>query len=165
MTIRRPGGLIEEELTSSIIGAFFAVHRHLGFGFLEQIYASALEIELRERGHDVARQFGAIVRYKGIEIAYQRLDMIVDNKVIVEIKSTEKLHRDAARQLFNYLRATTFEVGLLLHFGRDANFSRVVYETARLPNRSCDPGSVAVRNDSQTGDLVSEVDDALGFAE
>ena len=136
MTIRRPGGLIEEALTDSIIGAFFAVHRELGFGFLEQIYARALEIELRERQHDVARQFGAIVRYKGIEIAHQRLDMVVDNKVIVEIKSTEKLHPDATRQLFNYLRATTFQVGLLLHFGRDAKFSRVIYETARLPNRS-----------------------------
>ena len=131
MTTQQPSGLIEEALTSSIIGAFFVVHKQLGFGFLEQIYASALEIELRDRGHQVARQFGAVVRYKGIEIAHQRIDMVIDNKVIVELKSTEKLHRDANRQVLDYLRATTFEVGLLLHFGRDANFQRVVYQTAR----------------------------------
>jgi GxxExxY protein len=135
MTIQRSGGLIEEALTSSTIGAFFAVHKYLGFGFLEHIYALALEIELRERGHYVARQFGVIVRYKGIEIAHQRIDMIVDNKLIIELKSTEKLHRDASRQVLNYLRATNFQVGLLLHFGRDANFQRVVYETARRPLR------------------------------
>lgn len=141
MPIRRPGGLIEEELTSSIISAFFAVHKQLGFGFLEQVYASALEIELRDRGHDVARQLGVVVRYKGIEIAHQRLDMVVDGKVIVEIKSTEKLHRDANRQLYNYLRATTLDVGLLLHFGRDANFFRVVYQNARAQAKTCDPGT------------------------
>ena len=92
------------------------------------MYAAALEIELRDRGHDVARQFGVVVRYKHIEIAHQRLDIVVDHKLVVEIKSSEKLHRDAPRQLFNYLRATNHEVGLLLHFGRDANFQRVACE-------------------------------------
>jgi GxxExxY protein len=133
MVIRRPGGLIEEELSGSVIGAFFTVHRHLGYGFLEHVYAAALEIELRDRGHDVARQLGVVVRYKHIEIADQRLDMVVDHKLVVEIKSSEKLHRDAPRQLFNYLRATNLEVGLLLHFGRDANCQRVACENYHAP--------------------------------
>ena len=135
MAIRRPGGLIEEELSGSIIGAFFKVHRRLGFGFLEHVYAAALEIELRARQHNVARECGVTVRYQGIEVAHQRLDMVIDRKLVVEIKSSEKLHKDATRQLFNYLRATNLEVGLLLHFGRDANFHRVVCEnnTRRSP--------------------------------
>src|SRR6478736_3917718 len=107
--------LIEKELTSSVIGAFFAVHRALGFGFLEHVHAAALD-----------REINVLIQYDGADIAHQRLDMVVDDKVVIEIKSTEHLHRDAKRQLYNYLRATRFEVGLLLHFGRSANFYRVV---------------------------------------
>ena len=128
MPIRRSGGLAEDELTHSIIGAFFVVHRELGFGFLEHVYASALEIELRDRGHTVARELGVIVRYRDMEVAHQRLDMVVDDKVILEIKASERLHQEATRQLFNYLRATNLEVGLLLHFGRSARFHRVFFE-------------------------------------
>ena len=127
MTIRRPGGLLEEDLTGSVIGAFYTVHRELGFGFLEHVYQAALEIELRERGHEVARQFGVAVRYRGVEIAHQRLDMVVDHRLVVEIKSTERLHPDAERQLLGYLRATTLQVGLLLHFGRSGKFRRVIH--------------------------------------
>ena len=68
MTIHRPGGLFEEELSYSVIGAFFAVHRKLGFGFLEQIYASALELELAARGHRVSREIEVIVHYDGVPI-------------------------------------------------------------------------------------------------
>jgi GxxExxY protein len=131
MTIRRRGGLIEEDLTHAVIGGFFAVHRKLGFGFLEQIYASALELELTARGHRVGREVEVIIRYDGVPIGRQRLDMIVDDKVIVEIKSSERLHKDAGRQVYTYLRATSLEVGLLLHFGREANFYRLVFENAR----------------------------------
>jgi GxxExxY protein len=133
MTMRRHDGLIEEELTHTVIGAFFAVHRTLGFGFLEQIYASALEVELTARGHRVGREVEVVIRYDGVPIGRQRLDMIVDDRVIVEIKSSERLHKDAGRQLYNYLRATSLEVGLLLHFGREANFYRLVFENARKP--------------------------------
>lgn len=118
--------LLEEALTRSVIGGFYAVHRNLGFGFVEPVHARALEIELHGRGHDVAREFGVNVYYRGILIPQQRHDMVVDQKLAVEIKSTERLHRDAKRQLYNYLRATNLEVGLLLHFGRSATFYRVV---------------------------------------
>ncbi len=131
MAIRRRGGLIEEELTHVVIGAFFAVHRKLGFGFLEQIYASALELELTARGNRVGREVEVIISYDGVPIGRQRLDMVVNDKVIVEINSSERLHKDAGRQVYNYLRATSLEVGLLLHFGREANFYRLVFENAR----------------------------------
>lgn len=125
--------LIEKELTSSVIGAFFAVHRALGFGFLEHVHAAALERELLRRGHRVDREMNVLIQYDGADIAHQRLDMVVDDKLVIEIKSTEHLHRDAKRQLYNYLRATRFEVGLLLHFGRSANFYRVVSTTRENP--------------------------------
>ena len=131
MHIRRPGGLIEEALTHSVIGAFLKVYNTLGFGFLEHVYAGALEMELRNRGHSVSRELGVVVWYCGVEIAHQRLDMVVDHKLIIEIKATEKLHKDSMRQVFNYLRATTLEVGLLLHFGREPNFHRVVCDNSR----------------------------------
>jgi GxxExxY protein len=118
--------LLEEQLTHSIIGGFYAVHRRLGFGFLESVHTAALEVELVHRGHRVAREFDVRVRYDGLDVAHQRLDMVVDEKVVVEIKSTERLHRDAKRQLYNYLRATNFEIGLLLHFARSAKFYRVI---------------------------------------
>ena len=109
--------LIEEELTYSIIGAAHEVYNTLGYGFLEHLYIKALERELLARGHKVSREVGVVVMYKGEELADQRLDMMVDDRVVVEVKSTPELHKAASRQLFNYLRATRIEVGLLFHFG------------------------------------------------
>ncbi|HEY8175837.1 MAG TPA: GxxExxY protein [Gemmatimonadaceae bacterium] len=112
-----PIRLIEEELTYSVIGASHEVYNTLGFGFLEHIYVQGMERELRARGHKVSREVGVVVMYKGDELGTQRLDMVVDDKLVVEVKSTYELHKAASRQLFNYLRATRLEVGLLLHFG------------------------------------------------
>jgi GxxExxY protein len=109
--------LRSEELSRSIIGAFFKVYNSLGFGFLEHVYVMALERELRRRGHRVAREVAVQVRYEGEPICMQRIDMIVDDEIVVETKSTLDLHPAARRQLFNYLRATSLDVGLLLHFG------------------------------------------------
>ena len=80
--------LIEEALTYSVIGAFFEVYNTLGFGFLEHLYVLALERELIVRGHRVRREVKVDVWYKGKILARQRLDMIVDDKLIVEVKST-----------------------------------------------------------------------------
>ena len=119
--------LFDEALTHSVIGAFFEVYNTLGFGFLEQLYARALEKELASRGHQVKREFAVSVQYKGELLGHQRLDMVVNDKVIVEIKATDNLHRESQRQLFNYLRATNIEVGLLLHFSpTGARFYRLV---------------------------------------
>jgi GxxExxY protein len=118
--------LIEATLTHSIIGAFYEVYRALGYGFLEHVYATALERELVARGHGVAREVPVRIMYKGDELCSQRLDMIVEEKVVVEVKSTYELHPAAQRQLYNYLRATTLEVGLLFHFGREPQFHRLV---------------------------------------
>ena len=118
--------LLHESLSKSIIGAFFEVYNDLDFGFLEHICVAALVKELTARGHVVAREVGVRVWYKGEDIGTQRLDMIVDDTIVVEIKSTLVLHPSAMRQLTSYLRATNIEVGLLLHFGEEANFYRRV---------------------------------------
>ena len=124
----RPTILLHELLTRSVIGAFYEVYNELGFGLLEQLYARALEIELRRRGHRVNREVLVRVRYKGETIGWQRLDMVVDDVLVVETKSTHRLHEAATRQLFNYLRATHLEVGLILHFGPKPRFHRLVSE-------------------------------------
>lgn len=127
--------ILQEELTRSILGGFFDVYNGLGYGYLEHIYLAALEMELRERGHRVARELGVRVMYKGGEIGFQRLDMVIDETVVIEAKSTVKLHENATRQLFNYLRATSLEIGLLLHFGREPRFFRVVCENGLKRHR------------------------------
>ena len=124
--------LIHEDLTHSVIGAFFEVYRNLGYGFVEHLYVMALERELRAKGHTVSREFAVLVRYKGEELGYQRLDLVVDDRLVVEVKSTHKLPPDAPRQLYNYLKATNLEVGLLLHFGPEgAKFYRQIHSTDR----------------------------------
>ena len=118
--------LLEERLTRSVIGAFYEVYNTLGFGFLEHVYAMALERELLVRGHRVGREVSTHVTYKGHVLAVQRIDMIVDERLVVETKATLETPKAAERQLLNYLRATNLEVGLLLHFGPEAKFHRVV---------------------------------------
>ncbi len=120
------GELFEERLTHSVIGAFYEVYNNLGFGFLEHLYVIALERELFARGHRVAREVCTRVMYKGEELGTQRLDMVVDEKLVVETKSTYELHKAATRQLYNYLRGTNLEIGLLLHFGPAPKAHRVV---------------------------------------
>ena len=119
-------GLHDEELTGSVIGAFYEVYNVLGVGLLESLYAAGLERELRARGHRVAREVAVRVAYKGAMIGWQRLDMLVDGRLVVEAKATERLHPVAVRQLRSYLHATGLAVGLLLHFGPEATFRRVV---------------------------------------
>jgi GxxExxY protein len=123
--------LIEETLTRSVIGAFFEVYNNLGFGFLEHLYVMAMERELLARGHRASREVWARVAYKGEELGIQRVDMIVDDKVVVETKAGAKLSEFAVRQLYNYLRATNLEVGLLLHFGPKAAFHREICPNGR----------------------------------
>jgi GxxExxY protein len=124
------GDLVEARLAHSVIGAFYEVFNVLGFGFLEHLYSEALSRELVTRGHVVSREVSVRISYKGEIIGIQRLDMIVDDKLIVEIKAASVLHQDATRQVFNYLRATNLELGLLLHFGHEPRFYRVFHRRA-----------------------------------
>lgn len=142
--MRAEGWLAEERRVHSIIGAFYESYNALGSGFLESVYAAALARELRDRGHSVHREVRVQVMYKGEPLALQRLDMVVDGRVVLEIKATTNLQNQPGRQLFNYLRATGLQVGLLLHYGQKPRFFRVFCS----PNRG-DQGEEAVDSEQQ----------------
>jgi GxxExxY protein len=119
--------LLERETTRDVIGAFYDVYNSLGYGFLEHVYSLALERELVARGRQVGREVSVPIHYKGEVLTAQRVDMLVDEKVVVEIKSTPTLPAIARRQTLNYLRATRLEVALILHFGPNARFDRLIH--------------------------------------
>jgi GxxExxY protein len=106
-----------DELTESIIGAAIEVHRILGPGLLESIYEEALCHELQLRGLRAERQVEVDVHYKGIIIKGQRLDLLVEGQVVVELKATSRLPEVALAQTLSYLKATGLKRALLLNFG------------------------------------------------
>lgn len=117
--------IVEKELSYIIVGAFFTVYNTLGFGFLESIYVRALEILLKQRGLLVEREYPLNVYFEGQLVGQYRADLLVEGRIIVEVKSTERLSDVPKRQLQNYLTATNLKLGLLLHFGPRAEYHRV----------------------------------------
>jgi GxxExxY protein len=104
-------------LTQRIIGAAYEVHKTLGPGFLERVYASALLKELGDAGLNAASEVPIPVIYKGTEIGMYFADLLVEGAVICEIKAISALTRAHEAQLLHYLEATNTKVGLLLNFG------------------------------------------------
>lgn len=104
------------EITEKIIGAAFTVQRELGCGFLEKVYENALAIELAGVGLKVAPQAPIAVKYKGIGVGTYFPDILVEDKVVVEIKTVDSLAPIHSAQILHYLRATGIELGLLLNF-------------------------------------------------
>jgi GxxExxY protein len=126
-----PEGLKHRELTEKIIGAFYEVYDELGHGFLESVYEQALAIALVQAGMKVGRQVAVSVWFRGQQIGDFRADMLVDGKVLLELKEARTIDQAHEKQLLNYLRATDIEVGLLLNFGVRPQFPRLVYENER----------------------------------
>ncbi len=119
MEPQRPGGTETPDrntLTSRIIGAAIEVHRALGPGLLEPIYESALCIELEDNGIQYVRQMRLPAYYKGRPLGQYRVDLVVENAALVEVKCTERLHPVFDAQLLTYLRLTGIHVGLLINF-------------------------------------------------
>lgn len=108
---------MSDELTERIIGAAIEVHRLLGPGLLESIYEEALWHELGLRRVLCERQIEVAVRYKNILIQGQRLDLLVENEVVIELKSVSRLPEVATVQVLSYLKATGLKRGLLINFG------------------------------------------------
>jgi GxxExxY protein len=137
MRIATTRDLLHADLTASIIGASYHVYNGLDYGFLEGIYAEALARTLLKRGHHVQREVNVVVYFESEAVGLQRVDMIVDGQVILEIKSTHDLSPSSHRQLESYLRASELTVGLLFHFGPRPRFYRAV--DPRSPRRVPDP--------------------------
>lgn len=108
--------LLHGELTEKILEAFYQVHFELGSGFPESVYAAAMEIVLTEMGLKVEREFPIKVYFRGRVVGAYRADSVVEQKVILEYKSTTRGIEADEAQLLNYLHCTKFEVGLLLVF-------------------------------------------------
>jgi GxxExxY protein len=128
--------LMHKNVTDLILKAFFTVYRDLGYGFLERIYEIAMLMKTRELGLEVRRQAPIDVYYQGEKIGRYAADLVVNDLVIVEIKAAKALCEENEAQLLNYLRATEYEVGLLLNFGYRSQFKRLVFENCRKGTRS-----------------------------
>jgi GxxExxY protein len=105
-----------ERVASLTIGAAIEVHRVLGPGFLERIYQEALCVELQARGLPFERERPVTVSYRGMAIPGQRIDLIVDSSLIVELKAAARYDNVHAAQVLSYLRTTGLRLGLLLKF-------------------------------------------------
>ena len=108
----------EGELTGKILECAFAVHNSLGAGFLEKVYENALVLELRSSGIACEQQRPLKVTYKGAVVGDYQADMVVEGKVLIELKACSALDSNHEAQLMNYLRASGLHVGLLLNSGR-----------------------------------------------
>lgn len=116
----------DAEITERIIRSVIKVHRTLGPGFLESVYHNSLLIELETQGLSVESEKRIIVSYEGRPVGDHRLDLVVEERIIVELKAVEDLSQANYAQLRSYLKATGLETGLLINFAKDkADFRRV----------------------------------------
>jgi len=112
--------MIENQIAAAVVDAAFKIHTTLGPGLLESVYQATLSYELEKRGLSVRQQVGLPVYYEALklEIGY-RVDLIVGDKVIIEIKSVEALALVHRMQLLTYLRLANFRLGLLINFNEE----------------------------------------------
>ena len=118
-------------LTEEIIKVFYRVYNALGYGFLEKVYENAMIIEFKKEGLPAFQQAPINVIYKNELVGQYFADIIVDEKIIVEIKAKKNLMAEDEAQLLNYLKATDKEVGLLINFGPKPEISRKVFDNIK----------------------------------
>lgn len=123
--------MLYEELTEEILGAYYDVYRTLGYGFLEQVYQNALFFELQARGLACEAQKTIDVYYHDRLVGKYYADIVVEGKVILELKATVSLLEEHECQLINYLKATDMEVGLLMNFGKRPEVRRKIFTNER----------------------------------
>jgi len=124
-------GIKHKELTEKIINIFYRVYNKLGYGFLEKAYENAMMIEFKREDILAVSQSPIKVFYEGEVIGEYYADILVDNKVIVEIKAAKQLVEENEAQLLNYWKATDIEVGLLLNFGTEPEVKRKAFDNTR----------------------------------
>lgn len=127
-------GLLHRGITEAILKVYYEVYNELGAGFLEKVYQNAMYFELKEKGFKVEAQKQIKVYFKKQLVGEYFSDLLVEDKVIVELKAIEMLMDVHLAQIMNYLKATEIEVGLLLNFGEEPEFKRVIYTNDRKVN-------------------------------
>ena len=123
--------LLHKELSNDIIKCFYLVYNTLGFGFLEKVYENALMIEPAQNNLYAEKQKPIKVHYESYLVGEYFADIIVENKIIIELKAAECIAEEHELQLINYLKATNIEVGLLLNFGKKPAFKRKIFTNDR----------------------------------
>lgn len=118
---------IHSELTEKVIGCAYDVYNEMGFGFLEKVYGNAMMIKLKEKGITAYQQKPINVYFEGYTVGEYSAYIIVENKVIIELKAVSKLSKSHEVQLVNYLKATKIKVGLLINFGEKIKIIRRVF--------------------------------------
>jgi GxxExxY protein len=111
--------VLYKDITEKIIKAAMNIHNTLGFGFIEKVYENSLMIELEPSGLKVNQQYPIKVFYKGKVVGDYIADILVEDRIILELKSVENLNKVHEVQLVNYLKAVNMEVGILLNFGKE----------------------------------------------
>jgi GxxExxY protein len=119
------------DLTNQIIGYFYDVYNLLGYGFLEKVYENPLALRLRKSGLTVQQQLPISVYFDGEVVGQYYADMVVNEAVLPEIKATRTTSEEHHAQLVNYLKATKYEVGLLLNFGASPKVTRKAFDNYR----------------------------------
>ena len=119
--------LLYEEITEKIIKSYFKVYNTLGYGFLEKVYENAFAIELRKNGLEVRCQYPIFVKYGSEIVGEYFADIIVNDIIIIEIKAAKEISDEHECQLINYLKATDIELGLLMNFGKEAQYRRKIF--------------------------------------
>jgi len=119
--------MLHKELTDRIIACFYKVYTNLGYGFLEKVYENAMLVELNKNGLEAISQYPVKVNYDGVSVGEYYADIIVEDKVIIELKASANLVPENILQLQNYLKATNIEVGLLLNFGKKPEIRRKTF--------------------------------------
>ena len=127
-------GLLYKEETDSIIAAFYDVYNALGYVYLEKVYQNALCQELKDRGFDCESQPHVEVFFKGCKVGDYYPDLVVNDCIILELKTAESICHEHEAQLLNYLRSTSIEIGLLLNFGERPQFVRRILTNDRKKN-------------------------------
>jgi GxxExxY protein len=124
------------QLTQSIIGAFFTVFNELGHGYSEKVYRRALAIVLQELGHEAAEERHITIHFHGALIGTFWADLVVNGKVLIEIKAGREFDARDEAQLLNYLKCAGGGIGFLVNFGRELKYKRLVMgdPEAGLPN-------------------------------
>lgn len=126
-----------DKLTETIIGCAMEVHRRLGPGYLESVYEKALMIELQHVGLSCLNQMSLKVNYRGEVVGDFVADVVVEGRVILELKACQTLHQRHEAQLVNYLVATGYDIGLLVNFGSDSLQFNRKYRVCHHTSQSC----------------------------
>ena len=122
--------LLHKEITDKILKCFYEVYNTLGYGFLEKVYENALCLELKNIGLKCKKQHKIDVNYKDENVGKYFADLIIDDKVIIELKASP-LIEEHEYKLLNYLKATNIEVSLLLGLGKEPQFLRRIFTNDR----------------------------------